>query len=493
MLNEKVYIKFEILKAEENLNFCLLYPFLPFYSHPTSAQNVPFPVLPAPQPPPQVEPLPPIEEILPSPQPLIIPESPESFPDTITIQQFEVIGSTVFSQEELSNVLAPFTNRPISFTELLQAQQAITEFYLQRGYITSGAYIPPQTIKDGVVKIEVIEGTLEAIEINGLKRLNRDYVRTRIDIAADTPLNQNKLLNALQLLQLNPLISRLSAELSAGSRPGLSILTVTIQEAPAFSLALGFDNQRVASVGTDRRLLTITHNNLVGLGDRFNLQYYNTDGSNAIDDLSYSVPVNPYNGTVSFRYRLTDSEVIEEPFDVLDINSNYREYDLGFRQPILQTPNQDLSVGLNINQRESDTSILDNLFEGEARITTVRLFQEYIDRNNRQVIAARSQFGIGFEAFELDLNGDKSNKDFLDWRGQFQYFRLLTTDTVLLFRTDIQLSSQSLLPLEQFSLGGNLAFVAILKILFWQIMAFLLLWKCVILFFVFPNGKRLYN
>ncbi|WP_371357330.1 POTRA domain-containing protein, partial [Hydrocoleum sp. CS-953] len=107
------------------------------------------------------------------------------------------------------------------FAELLEAQTTVTQLYFDQGYVTSGAFIPPQTLEDGTVIIEVIEGQVEEIEISGLKRLNSSYIRSRIESGIQTPLNQNQLFQYLQLLQLNPLIERLSANLTAGTRPGL--------------------------------------------------------------------------------------------------------------------------------------------------------------------------------------------------------------------------------------------------------------------------------
>jgi len=63
-------------------------------------------------------------------------------PETITVERFEVVGSTVFSPEQLAKVLAPFTKKPISFA-LFQARSCSNEA-LHRPRYTSGAYIPPQ-------------------------------------------------------------------------------------------------------------------------------------------------------------------------------------------------------------------------------------------------------------------------------------------------------------------------------------------------------------
>ncbi|NEO34293.1 MAG: ShlB/FhaC/HecB family hemolysin secretion/activation protein [Symploca sp. SIO3C6] len=425
------------------------------------------PILPTPEPLPEVETLPPLEELIP---PLETPPSPsqpslEGVPDQITIKQFEVIGSTIFSQEQIAEVLEPFTLRPISFAELLQAQRAITQLYVNNGYITSGAFIPPQALQDGVVRIEVIEGEVEAIEINGLERLNSSYVRSRLALATKTPLNQDKLLQALQILQLDPLIANISAELAAGSRPGISLLEVQLQEADTFSLELSLDNQRSPSVGSVRRQVQLTQSNLFGLGDRFNVSYINTDGSNSLSDLSYTIPINPYNGTIRLSHSRTESEIIEEPFDRFDIDSESRQYELTYKQPLYQTPNKDFSIGITFSRDEAETTVFEQPEplsrgandQGETKISALRFFQEYTNRNQREVLALRSQFSLGIDALDATINNSGPDSEFFVWRGQAQYLRLLSSDTILLLRSDLQLADQALVPFEQFSLGGQLS------------------------------------
>ncbi|MGL5081204.1 MAG: ShlB/FhaC/HecB family hemolysin secretion/activation protein, partial [Microcoleaceae cyanobacterium] len=390
------------------LNFCLI-------AQPTLAQPIPQPVPPEPQPLPQPELLPPPEELL---QPFELPQQPEPLrlriPGTITVNQFEIRGSTVFSSTELTAVLEPFMNRPITFTELLEAQQTITKLYVDNGYITSGAFIPPQALEQGVVTIEVIEGVIEELEITGLDRLQEGYIRSRIELGTQTPLNRNQLLSALQLLQLNPLINRLSAELSTGSRPGLSRLEIELEEADALSVGLTLDNQRSPSVGSFRRQVEVTHDNLTGRGDRLNVSYYNTDSSNTLDDLSYALPINPRNGTISLSHRRTRSTVIEEPFNQLDIESNSQTYELSYRQPLVLTPTTEFALGVTGSIQDTKTFLEDEPFplslgadnDGKTRITALRFFQEYTTRSTQSVFAARSQFSLGLGAFDATVNSD---------------------------------------------------------------------------------------
>ncbi|MEH2424229.1 MAG: ShlB/FhaC/HecB family hemolysin secretion/activation protein [Nostoc sp.] len=425
------------------------------------------PPAPSPLPSPELpQPLPPPAELFPPsvPTPTLEQPFPSNSPQTIVVERFEVVGSTVFSAKELAQAIAEFTKRPISLTELFQARSKITDLYVKNGYITSGALIPPQTIQSGVIKIQVVEGKLENIQVTGTRRLNPNYVRSRLAIATSPPLNRQRLLEALQLLQLNPLIQNVSAELSAGSRTGESLLEVKISEAKTFSSQIVLDNGRSPSVGSFRRRLQLSEANLLGLGDALGVAYTNTDGSNSID-ASYTLPLNPKNGTLTFYYGTTWSNVIEPPFDVLDIQSASRYYELTFRQPIIQTPTQEFALGLTASRRESEASYIDidrlpfpglgADEQGRTRVSVLRFFQEWTSRNSREVIALRSQFSLGIDVLNATINQNPPDSRFFAWQGQAQWARLLAPETLLLLRLNTQLASRTLLPIEQFGLGGQ--------------------------------------
>ncbi|WP_235006685.1 ShlB/FhaC/HecB family hemolysin secretion/activation protein [Calothrix rhizosoleniae] len=408
--------------------------------------------------------------LLPPPEELLNPSRPKNsedsspiqgVPGTITVERFEVEGSTVFSAEKLAEVLKPFTQRPLSFTELMQVRSRITKLYIDNGYSTSGALIPPQKMNDGVVKIQVVEGGLESINVTGSRRLNSSYIRRRIARASKKPVNVPRLLESLKVLQLDPLVKNLSAELVAGSRPGRNILDVKVTEGDTFGTQFTLDNGRSPSVGSFRRRAQLNQGNLLGWGDALSIGYTNTSGSNAFD-LSYSVPVNARNGALSFAYSNNRSNVIEDPFNELDIISNSRYYELTFRQPLVETSTRKFTLGLTASRSESKTSLLDTPFplsagaddEGRTRISAVRFFQEWTQRNRSHVFALRSQFNLGIGALNASINSDAPDSRFFSWRGQGQWIRLLAPDTMLVVRGDVQFADSSLVPTEQFSLGG---------------------------------------
>lgn len=423
-------------------------------------------------------PVPPTNELLkPSPvNPNKLDEGIDG-PEKICIQQFTFTGNTVFSDEKLREITKDFL-KCVSFEELLKARSAVNKLYEDNGYITTGAYIPPKqdvNINAAIINIKIVEGELEEIRVTGNKLLNSSYIRDRLAIATRKPFNPNRLIEALQLLRFDPLIKNINAELSAGSEDGKNILDVRIKEANPYYAQVNIDNNRSPSAGSFRRSISLGTNNLSGLGDNLNTNYQNTEGSNDIE-ASYKLPINPRNGTLGFRFRNVSSEVIEKPFNPLDIQANYRSYEISLRQPVMQKVNiqkgtlQELALGLTAQRHESETSILGVDFplsagaddRGRTRVSVLRFFQEYKQRGDRDVLLGRSEFSLGIGLLDATINKQSPDSRFFTWRGQLQYLRFLSPlrsdrldEPALLLRSDVQLSDRNLLPLEQFSLGGG--------------------------------------
>jgi hemolysin activation/secretion protein len=356
----------------------------------------------------------------------------------------------------------PFENRDLTFEQLLEIRTAVTKFYTDRGYTTSGAFLPPQDeLADGIVKIQVIEGELEQIEIRGLRRVRESYVRKRIARNAKPPLKISSLETALQLLQIDPLFTSVRAELKAGTRPGRSVLTVTLKEAPALHGGILIENRESPSVGSIGGTAFLTHGNLLGFGDRFSFEYELTEGIKRYD-FGYEFPINPQDGTLSLRYTRNDSKIVEAPFSVLGITSNSETVSLGFRQPIQRTPTNEFALGLTLDVRRSQTFLLDSIpfsfslgpENGESKVTVLRFSQDWISRTPSRVLAARSQFSLGLPILDATVNDTGTDGRFLSWVGQFQWVQSLGNDMIVISRIAAQLSPDSLLPLEQFSIGG---------------------------------------
>jgi hemolysin activation/secretion protein len=389
------------------------------------------------------------------------------------------------SRSTPEKIVVPLENCQATFDDLIRLRTAITLLYTSNGYITSGAFVLPSSdLNQKVAQIQVVEGELEQIEVCMVAhRRNRSattsdesteppacnsatlqssYVRSRLNLARSVPLDQTKLERALQLLQLDPLIDRVDAELGAGSSPGRSILEVTIQESFPLDVAVSVDNYQSPSIGSNQAAIEASYHNMIGIGDRLSVQYGITEGLQ-LYDYSYTIPINPRDGTFTLRYGNNDSTITTNEFDDLDIDSQARTYSINLRQPLIKTPETEFAIGLGFDVRRSQTFILDTrpfsfsegVEDGRSRVSVLRFSQDWVNRNRTRVLAARSQFSFGLDVFDATVNDSGTDGTFFAWLGQFQYVQQITpSPLILVTRLNAQLTPDSLLSLERFSFGG---------------------------------------
>ena len=414
----------------------------------------------------ELEPLPPIEEFLDS-LPDRLPEAPPESEIQFEVKEFELKGNTVLEKAAVEAIFKEYRDRPITFADLLQLESRLTRLYTRRGYINSGVVVPAQNIDRGVVVLRAIEGTVEEIRVNVNGRLQKSYIRSRLARGTKSPFNVEELQEALQLLQLNPLVESLNAELSVGLSRDRWILDVGVAPDGAFDPVLFVNNSRVPSVGSFQQGIELNHNNVSGYGDRFSFIFKNTAGSDDYDT-SYSVPINSLDGNVGIRYRYIDSDIIEGNLETADIESQTDEFRLSLRQPILVSANsesiQEFALGLEASRQTNRVTVQDLPFplpfsgadeDGETKISALRFFQDWTRRTRNDVLAARSQLSVGLDVFNATVNENAPDSKFVAWRGQVQWLRQLSNSNInLLLRSDIQLSSDNLVPIERFSLGG---------------------------------------
>lgn len=439
-----------------------------------AAQTLPVnPIIPLPPQQPIVpqapQPLPPAPAPLEPPEPPVDPE-PEAVPGgTVVIRDILFRGNTVIATEELEELAAPYIGRPVTFAELVKLRDAVTLLYYDRGYITSRARLLSPLNEEfspegATFTIQIIEGTVQEIKLSGSPRLHR-YVRPRLQTAVSPVFNQNELYRALRFLQVDPLLQQLSAALLPGDRPGAIILHVELQETPPLAASVFINNNRSPAIGEWERGVSVEHLNLLGLGDNLQLTYRNTAGSHSGQG-SYRIPFNSSNGTVQFSYSNTASNIVEEPFNQLDITSSYRSYNLSVRQPVFRAADEDstreFALGLTLNRSESETALLDTPFplsggadeQGRTQILALRPFVEYIERSRFQILSARSQFNFGIDAFDATRNPSAPDGQFVSWLGQVVWLRPLPRNLTFQVRSAVQLADRPLPALEQFVLGG---------------------------------------
>lgn len=413
--------------------------------------------------------------------PLVPPTSPEDGAQQqlgqihVFVKTIHVTGNTVFSEAEIETITKPYENRRLATEDLEQLRLALTLLYVNKGYITSGAVIPDQDVKDGVIQIQIVEGGLARIDIEGTNWFRRGYVRDRVALGAGPPLQMEPLQTRLQLLQQDPRIERINAELRPGDQRGESILNVKVKEQSPWKMWLEFSNYQTPAVGAERGLMTVAHQNVTGHGDPLSISYGGSRGVHPVIDVAYTLPINRYDTTFTASYRRNEFAVVESQFRALDINSTSEIIGFTLRHPLYRTLTDEVAVAITGERLYNKvTSIFDNPGSpspfingssdtGVSSVSALRFVQEYVHRTATSVIAARSRFSVGLDVLNATTNSGSSPSGplpdgrFFSWLGQLQAVRRFDDwwGMQLLGQFNLQLANDRLFPLEQIPLGGR--------------------------------------
>jgi len=401
-------------------------------------------------------------EILP---PVVLPKSDNmsgiTAGRTVFIEGYRFTGNRVFSESALQEIAAPFSGRQVSYGDIEKLRTLITEAYIRAGYVNSGALIPDQKVRDRVIEIRIVEGVLSEVTAKSDGRYRVAPARQQLE-RLGTPLNVYKLEEQLQLLQQDPRIARLDAQLTPGERPGTAHLNVDIDEARPWSVSMVASNEEPAPIGESALRLGFRHLNLFGLNDELFVSGTVTEGLNQ-GEVSYTVPVNSYGTVVSVRGFKSESEVVQAPFDDLAIESESRTLSLELSHPLWRTLNSRMNLFLRADSRRSFTSLLGEGFSftpgpdrGLARVNALRLGQDYIRRSANQVFALRTTVSAGLDVGKATINDDNiPDGEFVAVLLQTQLARRFEwLNSQLIARFDLQWSDSPLLGMEQFAVGG---------------------------------------
>ncbi|KAM3114575.1 ShlB/FhaC/HecB family hemolysin secretion/activation protein [Phormidesmis sp. 146-33] len=420
-----------------------------------------------PQPIPSPQPLPPSDQQPTLPTPTPTPTAPEpTAPVTIPVRKIEVTGSTILKPGDITPITTPIEGRSVNLEELRTVADAITQLYLNRGFITSRAVLVDQAIVEGVVQIRVVEGSLERIDIEGTQRLKPSYVRSRVQLGAGVPLNKDRLEDQLRLLKSDPLFDNVEASLRPGTGLGQSILTLRVKESQAVNGYIGVDNFSPPSVGSERLGAVLSYRNPTGLGDEVSVSYFRSlQGGSNVFDFNYRVPVNAMNGTVQLRVSPSKSRIIASDFAAFDIRSNTTLYEVSYRQPIIRTPREELALSLGFAFQDGQTFLFNDTpfpfgigpdADGNSQTRVLKFGQDYVRRDPQGAWALRSQFSLGLDVFDATTNNDPvPDGRFFSWLGQIQRVQRLGNNHLLIAQADVQLTPDSLLPSQQFVIGGG--------------------------------------
>lgn len=204
---------------------------------------------------------------VPKPEEKEIPEG-----QCFDVKTIELKDATILSEKEKNKLIAPHLNSCMDIAAINQLMREITNYYFDKGYITTRVAVPQQDLNDGSLELLVVEGRIEEII------LNENTWRDKLQVKTAFPFPHGKILNLRDIEQALDQFNRLlssnaTMQLEPGSKDGYSKIIITDDAQLKNRVSFGFNNSGQSSTGKNRATFIANHDNILGLGDYLSFGY----------------------------------------------------------------------------------------------------------------------------------------------------------------------------------------------------------------------------
>jgi hemolysin activation/secretion protein len=355
--------------------------------------------------------------------------------------------SEILSDEEIEQIAAKYMGRSLDMQGLYEIVDDFNRLYAKKGYVTARALLPAQTIKNGTVAIELVEGRVGQVVVRGNEYTDTDYLLDRISLKPGDLVEVGALENdVLRLGATNDI--RVRAELGAGSAFGTTDIYLLVQEPQNSEGLLFFDNSGQSESGLYRANLTMVKRSVSGRRDPLTISIMGSEGT-AAGSIAYELPVGVRGTRAAIGYSYTKASVTSGDFSDLEVEVESSGLSLSLRHPLLLglEKNSELRCGISLRETKTFSSGFQLL---ETRLGTLNcgLSEQDVGTYDGRQCVSTSQ---------LDFTGGfpDDGKRFIKCSIQFTHEQLHEDQGYHVLRFTGQWTASNLLPSsEQYNLGG---------------------------------------
>jgi hemolysin activation/secretion protein len=382
---------------------------------------------------------------------------------TFDVQEYRVLGNSALPVRDIERSLYPLLGKAKSLKDVEGARKALEDLYHQKGFGTAFVDIPPQTVRDGVVRLHVTEGTLAKRSIGGARYFaERDVIAQLPASAPGQVLQLSKLQEQLGTVNRETADRQVVPVLKAGSTPGTVDLALTVQDQLPTHGSLELNNQATLDTHELRGIASLSYDDMFGRLDSLAFQYqFSPQDFSQVRVVALNYAFHPVAGLQpSFSYINSNSNVpIAETFGVLGIGEVVSAR-LAYAIPGTGEALQSVSLG-------ADYKHFSNTINQNAT-TAVSTPITYLNLEAGYALAARTTwiattFTLGANAGARHLVGSETQFANDRFKGRANYFDVhadLTTTWRLPWGFGLRLraagqgAEEPLIANEDFSLAG---------------------------------------
>lgn len=378
----------------------------------------------------------------------------------LTPRQIQIEGATVFAADELKALYAELLNREIGLDQIYGLAARITTRYGNAGYLLSRAIIPPQTIEGGLIRIQIVEGYVDEVIVEGMNGRRPDLFSHYIaQITASRPLHAKVLERYLLLANDLPGVRFKSVLSPSKVNIGAATLTLSAARDP-WEGGISLDNRGSETSGPWQLLLEASANDLMRRLEGTTLRYVTIPDSPEelrYWQLSHLQTLNGEGLRLGFDLNATDSEPGGTLLQQLNVETRGRSASAFLNYPLIRSREENLGLSGSLVARTSETMQL--IGDTEDQLYILRLGVAY-DRADAWGGGGVNLFSAtlhqGLDAFDAQVESRfAASPDFTRLELQARRNQRLTDRWSADLRLNGQLADGSLPASEQFPLGGE--------------------------------------
>jgi len=313
----------------------------------------------------------------------IIPALPESeikapmksiSGQSVEVNSFKISGNVHLSTDTLLSLLTPYAHKSYTLSELETITSSITKEYRTQGYFVARAYIPVQSMKDGVLEIAIIEGNYGAFKLSNTSLVDDATLQGMLDdIKGDNIVSTNTLERAMLIINDTPGAKVTGADVKPGQEVGTSDFDIKTEATNPYTGYILGDNYGSKYTGRNRVNVGLTANSPLGYGDKLSLNGLvstNTDLKNG--RISYGFPLMS-NGLRGELSAAKTTYALGGSYEATDTVGTSTSLEASLSYPLIRTKVETLSLSLGFANKNMKDEIrsTDTITKKESNSATL--------------------------------------------------------------------------------------------------------------------------
>ena len=266
---------------------------------------------------------------------------------SLEIKGFKLSGALHVNPETLLSLINSYAGQSYTLGELEKIASLLTKKYREEGYFVARAYIPKQSMREGILEIAIIEGTYGAFKLTDNSLVNHERVQGMLDDAkGDNIVSSNTLERAMLLINDTPGVKVTGADVMPGEQMGTSDFAIATEATNPYSAYILGDNYGSKYTGRYRVNVGLSALSPLGYGDKLSLNgVMSTTSDLKNGKVSYGFPLmdNGLRGELSAS-RTTYS--LAEDYEALDALGTSTTLEASLSYPIIRTREETLKLSV---------------------------------------------------------------------------------------------------------------------------------------------------